>query len=257
MLQVALDRLRAELPTARIEVFTEEPKRLLARCPTVVPLPVETRRAAGRGRGVRRLPDRRARALLWASLRCRLVGASDPTRWAMTAEHDPAWEERARLAASLVEPGARVVEFGAGRRALERSLPPGCTDLATDLVPRVLGSTVIDLNAPLLPPLDGYDTAVFCGVLEYLRDLPGVARWLACQGVARVIASYNPALSPPGRPARVVRRALRGWVNAYDERELLAAFAAAGFELELPHTSRAADSEEPMYRWRRPKAPAG
>ena len=46
MLQVALDRLRAELPSARIEVFTEEPERLLARCPTVVPLPVEARRAA-------------------------------------------------------------------------------------------------------------------------------------------------------------------------------------------------------------------
>lgn len=209
---------------------------------------------------MRHFPDRRARAMLWASLRCRLVGTSDSTRWAMTAEHDPAWDERARLAASLVEPGARVIEFGAGRRALERALPPGCAHLATDLVPRGPGSTVIDLNAALLPPLGDHDTAVLCGVLEYLRNVPGVARWLARQGVARVIASYNPALSPPHGPARAIewlRRAQCGWVNAYDERELLAAFAAAGFELELRRIWRAPDGEEPMFRWRRPKAPAG
>lgn len=207
---------------------------------------------------MRRFPDRRARARLWASLRCRLVGASDSMRWATTGEHDAAWDERARLAASLVEPGARVVEFGAGRRALERALPPSCAHLATDLVPRGPGSIVIDLNAAPLPPLGGQDTAVLCGVLEYLRDLPAVVRWLARQGVACVIASYNPALSPPGGPARAVewlRRAQRGWVNAYNEHELLAAFAAAGFELELRRIWRAADGDEPMYRWRRTKPP--
>jgi hypothetical protein len=144
---------------------------------------------------------------------------------------------------------------------LERALPKDCAHLATDLVPRGPGSMVIDLNAALLPPLGGQDTAVLCGVLEYLRDLPAVARWLARQGVGCVIASYNPALSTPGGPARAVewlRRAQRGWVNAYDEHELLAAFAAAGFELELRRIWHAADGEEPMYRWRRPKAaPAG
>jgi colanic acid/amylovoran biosynthesis protein len=98
MLQVALDRLRAELPTARIEVFTEEPERLLARCPTVVPLAVEARRVAtdelyalrrllpaapGRLRALRPLarwtgeafPDT-SRAL--ARLGLRLVGGGDP-----------------------------------------------------------------------------------------------------------------------------------------------------------------------------------
>ncbi|HZM34860.1 MAG TPA: polysaccharide pyruvyl transferase family protein [Burkholderiales bacterium] len=49
MLQVALDRLRDELPRARIEVFTEESERLSARCPTVVPLPIDARRAATGG----------------------------------------------------------------------------------------------------------------------------------------------------------------------------------------------------------------
>jgi colanic acid/amylovoran biosynthesis protein len=98
MLQVALDRLRAELPTARIEVLTEEPERLLARCPTVVPVPVEARRAAtGELDALRRLlptapgqlsalrplarwtcetfPDM-SRAL--ARLGLRLVGGGDP-----------------------------------------------------------------------------------------------------------------------------------------------------------------------------------
>ena len=75
--------------------------------------------------------------------------------------------------AKLIPAGSNVIEFGAGRRQLEKFLPAGCTYTPSDLVDRGPGTIVCDLNRPPLPDLRHLrlKVAVFGGVLEYVADV--------------------------------------------------------------------------------------
>ena len=164
------------------------------------------------------------------TLRCRWRGIADFDRWADLGNHDPQWDRRSEQIADLIPARSRIVEFGAGRRQLERYLPPGCVYFPSDLVSRGPGTIVCDLNARPLPDLSALnlDVAVFGGVLEYLVDLYGVAAWLARQAPL-CIASYECAFSRPGSLARMVESLARvraGWVNTYNEDQLREIFAA-------------------------------
>jgi hypothetical protein len=192
---------------------------------------------------------------LWATLRCRLLGRSDVAHWSDPISFDADWNERARVAAGLIPPHANVVEFGAGLRQLEAFLDESISYIPSDIVDRGPGTLVLDLNSRPLPELGEVDTAIFCGVLEYIADLPEVARWLS--GWASLcIASYNCARSPAGtlqRMAEVARRARSGWVNTLSEAELTALFAAAGFDLVARHTWCEPGYDEPIFVFRRRK----
>lgn len=190
---------------------------------------------------------------LWATLRCRLLGRSDVSHWSDPISFDASWNDRARVAAGLIPPGANVVEFGAGLRQLEGFLDPGVSYTPSDIVDRGPGTLVLDLNSRPLPPLRNADTAVFCGVLEYIADVSAVTRWLS-GWASMCIATYNCAHSSPRTPQRiaeVARRARSGWVNTFSEGELCALFAAAGFGLVERRTWTEAGDDEPIFVFRR------
>ena len=190
---------------------------------------------------------------LWATLRCRLLGRSDVAHWSDPIAFDAEWDERARVAAALIPRGASVVEFGAGLRQLEAFLDQSVSYIPSDIIDRGPGMLVLDLNARPLPSLSNVDTAVFCGVLEYIADVPAVMRWLS-DWASLCIASYNCASSSPRtlyRVAEIAKRARSGWVNTFSERELCLQFAAAGFELVEQRTWYEAGDNEPIFVFRR------
>jgi hypothetical protein len=66
------------------------------------------------------------------TLRCRWRGIADFDRWADLGNHNPQWDHRTVQIADLIPAPSRIVEFGAGRRQLERYLPQAvCTLLRT------------------------------------------------------------------------------------------------------------------------------
>ena len=61
---------------------------------------------------------------------------TDFDRWSNAASLEPAWDQRAEVAAGFVPAGSRVLDLGCGRMALKRFLPTGCTYQPCDLIAR-------------------------------------------------------------------------------------------------------------------------
>lgn len=162
------------------------------------------------------------------------AGKADYDRWSSPQGLEAWWDERTRLLAGCVPAGTTVIEFGAGRRQLERFLPPGCTYIPSDLVERGPGTLVCDLNHRPLPSLSTLapQAAVFGGVLEYIRDVPAITAWLAEAGIRTCAVSFDAVPAGQGRIARyreLTRRAYFGYMNELTEQELVRSFAAAGY----------------------------
>jgi hypothetical protein len=137
------------------------------------------------------------------------------------------------MLAGMIPPGSHVIEFGAGRRALESFLPPNCSYTPSDLVDRGPGTLICDLNRRPLPDLRNLSArvAVFAGVLEYIHDVATLTEWLSLQ-VQSCVASYECIRSEPRAARRVVEmmhRASRGYVSHHTENELIALFEGTGF----------------------------
>jgi hypothetical protein len=162
----------------------------------------------------------------------RLQKRADYPRWTSADGLQHWWDERTQLIATMVPPGTRVIEFGCGRRVLERHLPRGCTYVPSDIVERGPDTVVCDLNASRLPDLRhlGLQVAVFSGVLEYIADVGAVARWLSGLGVETCIASYDAWPAGLGLVASFqerARRAQNGYMSSLAEEGLLRCFTAA------------------------------
>jgi hypothetical protein len=167
------------------------------------------------------------------NLAYRLLLRSDYQRWTNLDNYEEWWDARTAKIARLIPSTSRVIEFGAGRRQLEKFLEPTCTYVPSDIVDRGPGTFVCDLNQRRLPDLShlNVDTAVFSGVLEYLHDLESLVEWLA-RHVSLCVASY--ACVPPGK--RIFQR-LRdrfnrfyyGYMSSYGEEDLIDLFRRAGF----------------------------
>src|SRR5258708_2527383 len=125
------------------------------------------------------------------TLRCRLFGTTDMSRWRDAKRFPDDWEERTRLIAQLVPKETRIIEFGAGRRNLESQIDSTCTYIPCDIVSRGDNTLVLDLNARPLPDLRDLrpDVAIFAGVIEYISDLKSILIWLSRQ-VTTCIISY-------------------------------------------------------------------
>jgi hypothetical protein len=189
------------------------------------------------------------------TVRCKLFGKADMQRWRGLRNLEEAWDDRTRLMAKLVPRGTRVIEFGAGRRRLQRYLDPSCGYYPSDLVSRGPGTMVWDLNVRPLPDLSGLkpDVAVFGGVLEYLSDLPSIPPWLS-RHVFICIASYECAGSAPGtflRMRETLGRTRKGWVNTYSEGELRDLFGASGFACSEKVIWRTEQGDEPIFVFRK------
>ncbi len=163
----------------------------------------------------------------------RALRASDRGRWAKPENLEVWWDERTRLLAELVPPGSRVIEFGAGRRQLERYLDQSCTYVPSDLVDRGPGTIVCDLNQRPLPDLSRVrpDVAVFGGVLEYVANTEALIAWLA-PAITRCVASYayvDPNAGLAERVSRYVERWRNGYMSHHTEQELIDLFGRNGF----------------------------
>jgi hypothetical protein len=173
------------------------------------------------------------------------MGQADYKRWKGLQHHEEWWKERTKEIAKLVPAGSKVIEFGAGRRELEKFLPPGCTYTASDLVDRGPATIVCDLNSSPLPDLHHLclNVAVFGGVLEYIKDVPSLVAWIASMGIHTCIASFDSVpqgLSTFDRLKERVRRYRYGYQNGLTEEQLLLCFEAANMrcEEERPWTTQ-------------------
>ena len=159
---------------------------------------------------------------------------TDRTRWADPRNIYASWESRNKELAALVPSNSRVIEFGAGKRILERYLDPSCSYVPSDIIDRGPGTIVFDLNQRPLPDLgpDAYDVAVFSGVLEYVREVPAVLDWLT-KYVTVCVLTYAPAKARGHSPRgllETIGRLRHGWMNNYREEELRSLFRERGFE---------------------------
>lgn len=164
----------------------------------------------------------------------RIFRRSDPEKWSSGASLRSEWDERTLRLAALISPNSRVLELGAGRRSLERYLPPGCTYVPCDIVSRGPDTIVFDLNQQPRPELGeiAADVVVISGTLEYVHDLPSVVEWLARSVAAKCICSYATCQTKPKSFRRTwesILRSSNGWMNAATEDEFVECFASAGY----------------------------
>ena len=172
-------------------------------------------------------------ARLARGLENRLIHRSDYARWNDPANLEKWWETRTIQLARLIPAGTRVIEFGAGSCRLPAHLDRTCTYFPSDLVVRVPGTIVCDLNQRPLPDLGSLnlDVAVFSGVLEYVVNVPAIVSWLSTQ-VGVCVVSYDAVDSPYWslRHARErVRRRYFGYMNDYRPAEFVEVFRRTGF----------------------------
>lgn len=129
---------------------------------------------------------------------------------------------------SLLPPGSRsVLDVGCNDMHLATLLPAGATYTPLDKEPVVHPRAVRCNLDRELPDLDRHDAAWCAGVLEYVRDVPRVTKWLA--GVAPVVVcSY--AFRP-------------GFTYCDQQAAFLAAWRGAGYRvaasIALPESQRA------------------
>jgi hypothetical protein len=145
-------------------------------------------------------------------------------RWLDDRSFDESWDERSRLMARGIRPGSRVVDVGAGAQALRSALPPHCTYVPIDIVQRTPDTVVCDLNREDPPTLFA-DYIVASGLVEYVKDVPQLIRWIA--GVApNIVLSYEAA---DGETRYYRRRS--GWVNSYTEKEIRQLLGRGGLDV--------------------------
>jgi methyltransferase family protein len=158
-----------------------------------------------------------------ASIRRFFFGAT----WNKDTDFEADWEGRTAEMAHMIPVGSSVIEFGASRSTLRKYLPNDCEYLPTDISQKN-GCTFLDLNAVTAerPPGRTFDVAFLAGVLEYVRDVPNVARYLF--GIAdNVMASY---VSTEFVPNRLIRKS-HGWINHYSIERFAQIFLDAGWQV--------------------------
>jgi hypothetical protein len=170
----------------------------------------------------------------------KLLHRSDYRRWTNFGSLEVWWDSRTEVLAELVPPGSRVIEFGAGRRQLERYLDPQCTYVPSDLIDRGPGTILCDLNRRPFPdlPVPRMDVAVFGGVLEYIVDVPALVQWLA-RSVPMCVASYACTAEGPrllDRIAQRIGRTRHGYMNHFTEDQIVAIFGEFGFDCRVRRT---------------------
>jgi hypothetical protein len=163
----------------------------------------------------------------------RMFARADYRRWSSPTGLEEWWDERTRVVATLVPASSRVIEFGAGRRQLEKYLPPDCDYVPSDLTDRGSGTIVCDLNKRPLPDLQRFapTVAVFSGVLEYIKDVDHLVSWLVDNGVETFVVSFDAMPASGGlrhRWSELCRRTSNGYMNNLTEQGLKAIFAHAG-----------------------------
>lgn len=176
--------------------------------------------------------------------------ASDAARWADYDAMRAGGDERARLAATFIAAGSRVLDVGAGVMALRGALSPGCRYSPADLLAFAPETVVVDLNDGQFPE-GTFDVAVFLDVIEFLHD-PRATLAAAARVCSRLVMSYRPldlavvsakSVSPNGAGAWQETRRVLGFFNDFDDKSVIALLDAAGWSLD----QRAGDDTFAIY----------
>ncbi len=168
--------------------------------------------------------DRHFKKQARRTLTLRKAKATDLERWGREQELYPDWDERTKILAGYIQPGARVVEFGAGNMALKAFLPKNCSYTPTDIYLRSEEFLQCDLNKKIELDLTGYDTAIISGVLEYVYDVEKVFKQIE-PSIEYVILSYDCS------DISNANRLKRGWLSDYTKTDLQAIFTNNNYEI--------------------------
>jgi len=158
--------------------------------------------------------------------KCFNLKQTDYHRWSNNHNLSCGWESRNPVIASMIEPNSKILEFGAGTMTLPKYLPENCTYIPSDIIERIPGMFICDLNAKNLPAIPDVGIVVFSGVLEYLEDMPRIINYLQ-KFCHTIVASYEICITKNPREIRSRRAA--GWINDYTEEEFMKIFQYEGF----------------------------
>lgn len=109
--------------------------------------------------------------------------------WSSSSEFSETWKMRIGGMAAYIKKPCAVADFGCGMMWLESLLPQGSTYVPIDFIRRDERTIVLDLNRDPFPDVQA-DVAFMSGVLEYVEDVPAVAKALATSRFQRLIISY-------------------------------------------------------------------
>jgi hypothetical protein len=161
----------------------------------------------------------------------------DPA-WIGVHNRAPGWEDRTAKIAHIVPPIGRVIELAVssgGRTSvagLEQQLDANLAYEVRDLgqVHRSVGQRDV-LQLPVHGSFQPDDrTVVFAGILEFTRDVKSLVDVATAQA-SLCVASY-PCLRDAERiwsPLTKLARFCHGYVNSYNEHEIVSLFENAGF----------------------------
>ena len=118
------------------------------------------------------------------------MGEASRRYWSAPENYDPAWDARARQAATFIAPGSSVLDLGCGpRMSLRNFLPTGCRYIPADLYPWTDEVVVCDLDRGEWP--DGrFDCVTMLGLLTYLTE-PALALRKANACTPLLVASFK------------------------------------------------------------------
>lgn len=156
----------------------------------------------------------------------RVAGGSNLNRWSNLESYDLTWDKRTKLIAELINPGEKVIEFGAGRMTLKKLLPADCVYIPSDITDRGNNTLVCDLNRRPLPDFPQVDCAVFGGVLEYVNEPASIIKKLK-GSTKRIICSY--VCSSSKSFSGMFKRRATQWVNDFTHAQLVKLFEDNGF----------------------------
>lgn len=151
--------------------------------------------------------------------------------WLDPEAYRPDWDERARMAARWISPGAKVLDLGCGARlSLRDCLPADCVYQGLDQ--RSWNDDVIamDLDTGEFP-LGRYDVAVMLGLLEYLEQPAAVLARAGARASALIVSYCHPCAN--GNPDL---REKRGWINAFGAAEFVRMLEEAGWQVDAMDT---------------------
>jgi len=154
---------------------------------------------------------------------------TDLPRWKRVSKQPPPWDERNRLLAALVPPGAAVLDLGCGAQTLRVHLKPGCHYQPCDIIPSSPDVIHCDFNSGNYPVLNRkYDFVVCSGVFEYTREPVRFIHEIKEYGRV-LLLSFNPR-----RPAEsLVGRFALGWVNHLSQDQIEGLFSDNGLVWRL------------------------
>lgn len=167
-----------------------------------------------------------------------MASAPDRRRWGDAESYLPGWNERARLAASLLPDNVSVLEIGVGTGFFRDLVGDRAAYTGADLQPLDARSIALDLDRDPLPE-GPFDYAVLLGVFEYLHCPEAAARKI-CEAADRIIISYCFRQCAAGPETRV----RRGWVNDLDRTEFTKLFSRHGYEVTAEHRFNTNDEFE-------------